>query len=577
MTDKLLRVSVKKNSVSEMDLPEDYRDLGGRGLTSMLVSNEVPARAHPLGPNNKLVLAAGILTGTTAPTSGRLSAGAKSPLTGGIKEANVGTSFGQDLHKLGYRAIVFEDKVNQDGEYKYLKIDKDGAELRDATEWSDMGLYDAFEEIHSEFGDDVSVCGVGIAAELGGGNSGLAFNDLEGKPSRYAGRGGLGSVLASRGIKFIIVDPTDAPGVEIENQEVFEEGKKKLEDALMEHEITKPGGSLNSYGTDVLINIINEAGALPHYNFSEGSSDKAKKVSGERKAEIIKERGGDRPHPCSPGCIIQCSENWVQEDGEKVGVLEYESVWALGPNCGIFDLDIVGELNKRCNDLGLDTIETGDTLAVTMDAGLIDFGDGEKALELIDEIEEKTPLGRVLANGTEYAAKAFGINRSPTVKGQGMPAYDPRVIKGIGVTYATTPMGADHTAGYAIAPEVLKVGGEVDPLDREKGELSKNLQASTAVIDSTGHCLFIAFAVLDIPEGLEGVVQEVNGVLGADLSVDDVGDIGSTILEAEREFNKKAGFSKEEDRIPEFMENEEVPPRNEVFDVPVEELDGVFK
>ncbi|PTD94801.1 aldehyde ferredoxin oxidoreductase [archaeon SCG-AAA382B04] len=576
MTDKLLRVSVEKDSVSERDLPESYRDLGGRGLTSMIVTDEVPPKAHSLGPNNKLVLAPGILTGTSAPTSGRLSVGAKSPLTGGVKESNVGTSFGQTLHRLGYRAIVFEDKIKEK-DFKYLKIDKDGAKLGDASKWNDMELYEAFEAIHNEFGEDVDVCGVGVAAELGGGNSGLAFDDLENKPSRYAGRGGLGSVLATRGIKFIIVDSQDAPGVEIEDEDEFQRGKEKLANALGEHDVTKPGGSLNAYGTDVLINIINEAGGLPHYNFSKGASEMAKKVSGERKAEIIEERGGDRPHPCSPGCVIQCSENWVQEDGEKVGALEYESVWALGPNCGIFDLDTIGELNKRCNDLGLDTIETGDTIAVLMDAGLLEFSDKQGALELMDEVEQKTALGRIVANGTQYAANAFGLNRAPTVKGQGMPAYDPRAIKGIGVTYATSPMGADHTAGYAIAPEILKVGGKPDPQDTKKGELSRNLQSSTAVIDSTGHCLFIAFAVLDIPEGLEGVVEEVNGVLGADLSVGDIDEIGSTILEAEREFNQKAGISKQEDRVPEFMEEEKVPPTNEVFDVPTEELEKVFK
>lgn len=576
MSDKILRVDVEDSEITSEELPEEYGILGGRGLSSQIVADEVPPRAHPLGPNNKLILAPGILTGTTAPTSGRLSIGGKSPLTGGIKEANAGTSFGQDLHNLRYRAIIVEGGGDVDS-YKLLKIDEDGAELMDAEEWSNIGLYEAYEQLHEKFGEEVSVAGVGIAAELEGSATGVAFDDLENKPSRYAGRGGLGAVMASKGLKFIVVDSENAPGVEIEDEETFEEGREKLSNALMEHDVTKEGGALNSYGTDVLINIINEAGALPHENFSKGSSDKAANVSGERKAEIIKERGGDRPHMCSPGCLIQCSENWVQKDGNKVGVLEYESVWALGPNCGIFDLDTVGELNRRCNDLGLDTIETGDTLAVAMEGGLADFGDEEGALELMEEIRERSPLGRILANGTEFTAKALGVTRSPTVKDQGIPAYDPRAVKGIGVTYATTPMGADHTAGYAIAPEVMKVGGDVDPLSTEKADLSRSLQASTAVIDSIGHCLFIAFAVLDIPEGLEGAVQEVNGVLGTDIEVEDVEDIGMDILETEREFNKAAGFTKEEDRLPEFMNQEELAPKNEAFNVPDEELDGVFE
>jgi aldehyde:ferredoxin oxidoreductase len=407
--------------------------------------------------------------------------------------------------------------------------------------------------------------------------SGVCFNDPEGLPSRYAGRGGLGAVMASKGLKFIIVDETGAPGVEIANQEVFKGGIKKLRDALTSHDVTKPGGALNSYGTSVLVNIINEAGGLPQRNFTDGQDERAEKISGEAKAEVIKSRGGQRPHFCNPGCIIQCSEVWVKPGGkDPVGVLEYESVWALGANCGIYDLDVIGELNRACNDLGCDTIEAGDTLAVAMEGGLAEFGDGKGALRLMDEIRKKTPTGRILANGTEITGKVLGVTRIPTCKGQGFPAYDPRAIKGIGVTYATTPMGADHTAGYAIAPEILGVGGTLDPLDPKKAEASRNLQLATAAVDATGYCLFIAFAVLDIPEGLQGVVESLNGVLGSNLTVDDVGPIGKSIIDIELEFNKKAGFTEIHDRLPEFILEEKLPPHNTVFDVPDEDLDSVF-
>ncbi len=576
MTRKILRVDMNREEVNFEDVPEDYETLGGRGLTSTIVSEEVPPRCHPLGPKNKIVFAPGIVTGTRAPTSGRLSVGGKSPLTGGIKEANVGTEFGQTLAKLGIKAIIIE---GQSDDYKLLKVHKDGAELVDAESWSGEGLYGAYEDLHDEFGDRVDICGVGIAAEMSGANSGVAFDDLENMPSRYAGRGGLGAVMAARGLKFIVADPEGASGVEIEDEETFDQGRKKLRDALLEHDVTKSGGSLNSYGTSVLVNIINEAGGLPQRNFSEGQDDESAKVSGEEKADIIKKRGGERPHRCSPGCIIQCSEVWTKPDAEEpVGVLEYESVWALGPNCGIYDLDTIGELNRACNDLGMDTIETGNTIAVAMEGGLAEFGDEEKALKLMEEIREGTPLGRILVNGTEFTAQAFGVTRVPTVKGQAMPAYDPRAIKGMGVTYATSPMGADHTAGYAVATEVMGVGGEADPLESKgKAELSRNLQQSTAVIDSSGYCLFVAFAVLDIPDGLEGMVETVNGVLGADLTVDDISDLGQDILDIERDFNKEAGFSKADDRLPEFMEEEELPPHNQVFDVSDEELDKVFE
>lgn len=621
-------MSELKNDFEEV--PEEYKALGGRGLTSKIVSDEVPPNCHPLGPKNKIVIAPGIVTGTSAPSSGRVSVGAKSPLTGGIKESNAGTSFGQMLARLRIKAIIIQGKIwreyiNYDYEdiadkkvsevkkivmeerlnpnkilliekanknrpslidwledeinkYYILKISKDGAELIESDKYSGKGLYQAFNEIHDDFGEKIGLCGTGIAAEMSGANSGICFNDLEGRATRYAGRGGLGAVMDSRGLKFIIIDDADAPGVEIKDNEQFKKGRNKITKALQEHDVTKPGGALNKYGTSVLINIVNEARGLPQRNFSSGRDERSSKVSGEIKAEEIEKRGGTKPHPCHPGCIIQCSEIWVKPDGtDPVGVLEYESIWALGPNCGIYDLDVIGELNRACNDLGMDTIEAGNTIAVAMEGGLAEFGDGDKALELLEEIREGTPLGRILVNGTEFTGKALGVTRIPTVKGQAMPAYEPRAIKGIGVTYATSTMGADHTAGYTIAPEILSVGGDADPIDAEKAEISRNLQYATAALDSTGYCLFTAFAILDIPEGLEGIIETLNGVLGTNLTTEDVPEIGRQVIEVEREFNKKAGFTRKHDRIPEFMKIEMLPPSNEVWNVTDEELDKVHE
>ena len=576
MPKRMLRVNMNNLEAKFEDLPADYAALGGRGMTSTIVAKEVPPTCNPLGPHNKLVFAPGIVTGTRAPTSGRLSIGGKSPLTGGIKEANAGTPFAQMLARMRIGAIIVEGKHAGD-DYYLLKITTDGTEFINANKWVGKGLYDVYKDLFKEYGDKVGICGVGIAAELLGSNSGVCFSDPEGLPSRYAGRGGMGAVMASKGLKFIIIDETGAPGVEIANEEVFSQGIKKLRDALTSHDVTKVDGALNSYGTAVLVNLINEAGGLPQRNFSAGQDERAELISGEAKAEEIKKRGGTRPHFCSPGCIIQCSEVWTKPGGkDPVGVLEYESIWALGPNCSIYDLDDIGELNRACNDLGLDTIEAGDTLAVAMEGGLLEFGDSKGALKLMDEIRNKTPTGKILANGTEITGKVFGVTRIPTVKGQSLPAYDPRAIKGIGITYATTPMGADHTAGYAIAPEIMGVGGELDPLDPNKAEVSRNLQLATAAIDAAGYCLFIAFAILDIPEGLEGVVESLNGVLGANLTVDDVAPIGKSIIDTELEFNKKAGFTPMHDRLPEFFMEEKLPPHNTVFDVSDDDLDSVF-
>ncbi len=559
------------------DFPEEYKTLGGRGLTSTIVAKEVSPTCNPLGSHNKLVFAPGIVTGTAAPTSGRISVGGKSPLTGGIKEANAGSNFAQMLGRMRIAAIIIEGKHERE-DYFLLKVTNDGTEFMNANKWSGKGLYGVYKDLFKEFGDKVGISGVGIAAELLGAASGVCFNDPEGLPSRYAGRGGLGAVMASKGLKFIIIDETGAPGVEIKNEEDFKNGTAKLKKALNTHDLTKPDGALATYGTNVLMNIINEAGGLPQRNFTNGQDDKAENVSGETKAEEIKKRGGVRPHHCSPGCVIRCSEVWTKPDGkDPVGVLEYESVWALGPNCGIYDLDTVGELNRACNDLGLDTIEAGDAIAVAMEGGLVNFGDGKGALKLMEEIRKKTPTGRILANGTEFTGKAFGVTRIPTVKGQGIPAYDPRSIKGIGVTYATTPMGADHTSGYAITAEILGVGGELDPKDIKKAELSRNLQLATAyAMDTTGYCLFTAFAVLDIPEGLEGIIESVNGVLGTNYTVEDISKIGRQIIDTELGFNKAAGFTSVNDRLPEFLTEEKVPPHNTVFDVPDDDLDSVF-
>jgi aldehyde:ferredoxin oxidoreductase len=327
--------------------------------------------------------------------------------------------------------------------------------------------------------------------------------------------------------------------------------------------------------------VLFRSGGLPTNNFRSGRFEGAAEIAGEAIFESNKERMGKEiyNHNCSPGCIIQCSNTLYDEEGEEiVSCVEYESDWALGANCGIDDLDAIGQMVKLCNGYGLDTIETGVTVGVAMDSGVIEFGDVEGAIDLVEQMGKGTPMGRMLGMGAENVAKAFGNPRSPTVKGQAMPAYEPRAVKGIGVTYATTTMGADHTAGYTIAPEILAVGGESDPLKMEKAkaDLSRAFQKTTALIDSSGHCLFIAFAVLDIPSGFEGMVDEINGVLGTDMTGDEWVEMGAEILRRERAFNEKAGFTKADDRLPEFMKYEKLPPHNVVADIPDEVMDSVF-
>jgi aldehyde:ferredoxin oxidoreductase len=581
-----MRFNMTDLTYSVEELPEAYKYLGGRGLTSTIVSDEVDPMCHPLGPKNKLVFGLGYVTGTSAPTSARISVGAKSPLTGGIKEANAGSGWPPTLASMRVRALVVEGQPAEKGKFwmAYVTWDKDAetpkVEFLPADEYVGQELYEVYPKLFKRFGKKVNIAGIGVSGEFLYGNSGVVFEDLKGRPSRFAGRGGLGAVMGSKGLKFIVLDGKGAPGVEIADEKVFKEGRKKLQKALMEHDITKPKGGLNTYGTAVLINIMNEAGGLPTRNFSEGRFEGAAKIAGEALFEGNKERTGEEVynHACSPGCIIQCSNTWYKEDGtELVSCQEYESIWSLGANCGIDSLDVTGELIRLCNSYGLDTIEAGTTLAVAMEGGLAEFGDSEAAIKLMHEIGKGTPVGRILGAGTATTAKVLGVTRAPVVKGQSMPAYEPRAVKGIGMVYATGTMGADHTQGYTIAPEILGVSGKVDQFDKDKAGLARGFLEATAFIDSSGHCLFIAFAILDIASGFEGLVEECNGVLGTNWTMDDVGRIGKEVLAKERAFNKAAGMTKYDDRMPEFMQLETLPPHNVTWDVPDETLDAIWE
>ncbi|RKO65974.1 aldehyde ferredoxin oxidoreductase family protein [Desulfofundulus salinus] len=571
---KFLRVNTTTGEVKFEEVPEKYLALGGRALTSQLVLDEVPPTCDSLGPYNKLVIAPGLLSGTNAPSSGRLSVGGKSPLTGGIKEANAGGITSQKLANLGIKAIILEGKP-AGSDWYLLKVTPDGAELLPANDLAGKGTYEVTSICRERYGQKVGVITIGPAGEMLMPAAGVTNNDSEGNSSRYAGRGGLGAVMGSKKIKAIVVDsPTtfDAP---VKEPERFKAAARKFAQILQNHPVT--GQGLPSYGTNVLMNIINEAGALPTRNFRFGRFDRASEVSGEKLAEVAVARGGKATHTCHPGCVMRCSNVYPMPDGKVCAPIEYETAWSFGPNLEIGDLDVIAKLNYICNDVGLDTIETGCTLGVLMEAGVIPFGDGEAAIKALEEVAKGTPLGRIIGSGSANAGRVYGVTRVPAVKGQGIPAYDPRACKGNGVTYATTPMGADHTAGYAVTANILKVGGYVDPLKPESQvDLSRNLQIATAAVDSTGLCLFVAFAVLDNPEGLPTIVEMINAQYGLNLTPDDALNLGKQVLKVEREFNLKAGFTSADDRLPEFFSLEELPPHNVVFDVKEEELDQVF-
>jgi aldehyde:ferredoxin oxidoreductase len=552
-----------------------YEGLGGRAMTSAVISKEVSPICHPLSAENKLVIAPGLMSGTAAVMSGRLSIGCKSPLTGTIKEANAGGQAALMLAKLGYAAIILEGKPETDDCYKIM-INKDNVTIEADNRLKLLGNYDLIAKMNAQYGNNVSCISIGPAGEMKMSAASVAVTDKEQRPTRHAARGGVGAVMGAKGIKVIVIDDDGCPIRQPKVPEKFKAANKEFVAGIKKHAVS--GEGLPAFGTNVLTNVVNEAGGYPTHNFKLGQFAGAAKISGETQAELELSRGGKATHGCHTGCVIQCSGIYNDKEGNYLTKQpEYETVWAHGGNCGIDDLDAIAQMDRLDDDFGLDTIEMGVTIGVAMEAGLIEFGDAKGAIELIKEVGKGTPLGRILGNGAAFTGKAYGVERVPVVKGQALPAYDPRTVQGIGVTYATSTMGADHTSGYAVATNLLSVGGKVDPLKPEgQVELSRNLQISTAAIDATGMCLFIAFPILDQPETFQALLDLINSFLGTNMTSDDVMTLGKNILKNEKDFNARAGFVSSHDRLPGFFLNETLAPHNTIFSVSDKELDEVL-
>jgi aldehyde:ferredoxin oxidoreductase len=479
------------------------------------------------------------------------------------------------LARLGYAAIVLEGKPKDDTLYKIF-INKDGIKISPDNSLRMLPNYDLIEKMKAAHGDKIACISIGPAGEMKMSAATIACTDMELRPTRHAGRGGVGAVMGSKGVKVIVLDDSGMKMRSPKDIEKFREANKKFVEGLRKHPVT--GQGLPAYGTNVLTNILNEVGGYPTYNFKQGRFEGAAKISGETQAELEVKRGGLATHGCHRGCVIQCSGTYHDKDGHYLTKQpEYETVWAHGGNCGIGDLDAIAMLDFLDDNYGLDTIEMGATIGVAMEAGLAKFGDSDAAINFVKEVGKGSFLGRILGNGAAFTGKAFGVERVPVVKGQAMPAYDPRAVQGIGVTYATTPMGADHTAGYAVAQNVLKVGGDVNALKPEgQVDLSRNLQIATAAIDSTGMCLFIAFAILDQPDTFQALLDLLNAFYGLNLTGDGVTELGKKVLTFERDFNARAGFTAQHDRLPRFFKTEKLGPHNVTFDVKDEDLDKVF-
>jgi aldehyde:ferredoxin oxidoreductase len=573
--DKIIRVNMTELTVTTEAVPAEWVTLGGRALTSTVVAAEVPPTCHPLGPNNKLVFAPGMLSGTPAANSGRMSLGSKSPLTNGIKESNSGGTTAQQFARMGIKAMIIEGHPKQEKWY-HLHVTMDGVTIQEETETIGMQNFAVIEAMEKRYGDKVGVMSIGVLGEKRMRAANISVKDPDHK-IRSHGRGGLGAVMGAKRIKCITVDSQGAGKVPIVDSDKFKQGARAFAKAVLDHPVT--GQGLPTYGTNVLVNVLNEAGGLPTKNFRYGQYEKHDMISGETMHDIIVSRNGHPKHGCHAGCIIQCSQ--VYNDAEEnylTSGFEYETIWGLGAHCLIDNLDQIAECDNIMDDIGIDSIEGVVTIGVAMEAGVIPWGDGEGAIRLLrEEVGRGTALGHIVGNGAGSVGEAYGLTRVPVVKNQGIPAYDPRAVKGIGITYATSTMGADHTAGYAVATNILKCGGFVDPLQKDgQVELSRNLQIATTAMDSTGMCIFVAFPILDLQEAFPALTDMLSARFGVEIDPGGFIEMGKAVLKLEHAFNLAAGFSNADDRLPEFFEYDPLPPHNVVWDFTTEEIDAFW-
>lgn len=566
MEQLIWRVNVNNQTVRTEPVPQNWQRLGGRGLIPRILLDEVPGTCQPLGPFNKLLFTPGLLVGHMLSSCDRLSVGGKSPLTGGVKESNAGGTTALKMVHLGIKAMIVEGTPAGDG-WWVLHISQDGGRFEPADDLAGLGVYETAPRLLARYGDKIAVALIGPAGEMQLSAAGIQNLDKDKEPSRIAARGGLGAVMGSKRLKAIVIDPGDAEAPPLHDKTLYLDAKKRYTKALLAHPQTT---TYADYGTAAMSMMCDGFGGLPTRNFSAGHFEAVEKISGETMRDLILARGGDGnpTHACMPGCVIRCSNCFAGADGRKISSpVEYETIGLVGSNLGMDSLDAVARINREINDLGMDTIEIGAALGVAAEAGLMEFGDAEGALRLVEEIRKGSPLGRIIGHGAGLVGKVFGVQRVPVVKNQAISAYDPRAIKGTGVTYATSPQGADHTSG-------LTIRAKVDHLNPEgQAALSKTAQLNMAGYDTLGACIFGGFGFGAAPGAIRDLLR---GQYGWDLGEEALQTLGQQTLVLEREFNKAAGFTSADDRLPEWMTLEPLPPTNAVFDVPEADLDGVF-
>ncbi len=555
--DRMIRVDMTHQTAEITAYPDDWKLLGGRALSARILLDECDPTCDPLGPDNVLVMAPGVVSGTAAPTSGRISMGGKSPLTHGIKEANAGGNPGQDLMKLGFRCVVVKGQP-ADAEKRYaVNITADAAEVVEADAYKGMWNYALIEQLAERYSKTASFISIGPAGELRLLGASIACTDQEQArhPARHAARGGLGAVMGSKGLKFIAVDAGKTSARQPAERKEFMAACKQWTKEY------RAGPQMFKTGTSSVVPIANMLNTFPYKNRVEGSSPDVATLDGARIIESFEERGGGM-HNCMTGCIVKCSNVVHDKDGNyKTSALEFETLTMLGANCAIASWEDVADLDRLCDELGLDTIETGAALAILMDSGDLEWGDAEGAKRILEEIAEGTDLGRAIGDGAVATGKRQKHHRVPVVRGQAIPAWDPRPLKATGVTYLTSAMGADQTAGLIVNPGLS---------EQEWAQASQENQIVNAANDSSGFCQFLQ-------PTLDDIRKFYSLLYGEEVTREQVADIGWQCMQDEWEFNRRAGWKREDDVMPDCMKQDPVGPENVVWDVKDEIVQSAYQ
>lgn len=549
---KYYTINLNNRQISTEALEGDAIAKAGRYLIAKTLVEKDVATVDPLGPKNPLIFSAGPFAGTTFSNANRISVGCKSPLTGGVKEANGGGTFAYAMGRLEISAIMLE---GQSDNWAIIHFHKDGQiTFDDAEPFLGKQNYEVAEMLHEKYGKRISLGLCGPVGEYQGLLAGISFSDQDNRPSRLAARGGVGAVMGSKKIKAIVIDLHKMPP--------FVDKKKTLSAVKQYASWVQEDSVVQSFfrplGTMGMADYTNHVGGIPVNNFTSGTQDSGDgpfKMGGTYIAELNNSRGGKQTHACMPGCLIQCSNVYADEDGNEItSPVEYETLALLGTNCGLTHPDNLARMNQWCNELGIDTIETGAMIAVLMDAGLAQFGDVDFMERVFQSLLAGDEDGRLWAQATYRVGKHYGIHRIPTVKKQAISAYDPRVIEVTGLSMMVSAQGADHTAGNV---------ARFQSRDKDLpilADASLEAQIASAAVDSIGLCLF--GRTITNPN-IEYITHAINAAVGSNLDPSFYLEMGLETLKLEREFNLAAGFTVEDDALPQFFYDEPLRPTDQ--------------